>query len=154
MTARGHLGREGRLQHGGRPVGPCALDAPEPFGPVVLAPFWDLGFNKILRKNQVRLNSGRALELNKKFPQAGFQEQIGIIGPTQKMRSSTGIELQVMMPVVNAPFRFYWAYNPMRVQEYLKPPIVADRSLFPNYQSFIEAVRPGQAIEVPIPFAR
>jgi len=58
------------------------------------------------------------------------------------VRSSTGIELQVMMPVVNAPFRFYWAYNPMRVQEYLKPPIVADRSLFPNYQSFIEAVRP------------
>ena len=112
------------------------------FGPVVLAPFWDIGFNKILRKNQVRLNPSRAAELNKQFPQAGFQEQIGIIPATQKMRSSTGIELQVMMPVVNAPFRFYWAYNPLRVQEFLKPPIVADRSLFPNYQSFIEAVRP------------
>ena len=112
------------------------------FGPVVLAPFWDIGFNKILRKDQVRLNPDRALELNKQFPQAGFQEQIGIIGPTQKIRSSTGVELQVMMPVVNAPFRFYWAYNPMRVQEFLRPPIVADRSLFPNYNSFIEAVRP------------
>ena len=112
------------------------------FGPVVLAPFWDIGFNKILRKNQVRLNPGRAAELNKQFPQAGFREQIGVIGPTQKMRSSTGLELQVMMPVVNAPFRFYWAYNPMRVQEFLRPPIVADRSLFPNYNSFIEAVRP------------
>ena len=112
------------------------------FGPVVLAPFWDIGFNKILLKNQVRLNPDRAAELNKQFPQAGFEEQIGIIGPTQRMRSSTGIELQVMMPVVNAPFRFYWAYNPMRVQEFLKPPIVADRSLFPNYNSFIEAVRP------------
>ncbi len=112
------------------------------FGPVVLAPFWDIGFNKILRKDQIRLNPGRAMELNKQFPQAGFQEQIGIIGPTQKMRSSAGLELQIMMPVVNAPFRFYWAYNPMRVQEFLKPPIVADRSLFPNYQSFIEAVRP------------
>ena len=112
------------------------------FGPVVLAPFFDIGFNKILRKNQIRLNPGRAAELNKQFPQAGFQEQIGIIGPTQKMRSSTGLELQVMMPVVNAPFRFYWAYNPMRVQEFLRPPIVADRSLFPNYNSFIEAVRP------------
>ena len=112
------------------------------FGPVVLAPFWDIGFNKILLKDQVRLNADRALELNKQFPQAGFQEQIGVIGPTQKMRSSTGLELQVMMPVVNAPFRFYWAYNPMLVQEFLRPPIVADRSLFPNYQSFIEAVRP------------
>lgn len=112
------------------------------FGPVVLAPFWDIGFNKILLKNQVRLNPGRAAELNLKFPQAGFQQQIGIIAATQKIRSSTGIELQVMMPVVNAPFRFYWAYNPMRVQEFLRPPIVADRSLFPNYNSFIEAVRP------------
>ncbi len=112
------------------------------FGPVVLAPFWDIGFNKILLKNQVRLNPDRALQLNKQFPQAGFQEQIAVIGPTQKIRSSTGIELQVMMPVVNAPFRFYWAYNPMRVEEYLRPPIVADRSLFPNHNSFIEAVRP------------
>lgn len=112
------------------------------FGPVVLAPFWDLGFNKILLEDQVRLNPGRTLELNRQFPQAGFKERIGIIGATQRMRSSTGIELQVMMPVVNAPFRFYWAYNPLRVQEYLQPPIVADRSLFPNYNSFIEAVRP------------
>ena len=112
------------------------------FGPVVLAPFFDIGFNKILRKGEVRLNSGRVLELNKKFPQAGFQERINIVPGTQKTRASTGVELQVMMPVVNAPFRFYWAYNPMRVQEFLRPPIVADRSLFSNYQSFIEAVRP------------
>ena len=49
------------------------------------------------------------------------------IGATEKMRSSTGLELQVMMPVVNAPFRFYWAYNPHRVREVLQPPIVADR---------------------------
>jgi outer membrane protein insertion porin family len=47
-----------------------------------------------------------------------------------------------MMPVVNAPFRFYWAYNPLRVQEFLQPPIVADRSLFPNRASFISAVAP------------
>ena len=32
------------------------------------------------------------------------------------MRTSTGVELQVMMPVVNAPFRLYWAYNPQIVQ--------------------------------------
>ncbi len=119
------------------------------FGPVVLAPFWDIGFNKILRKSQVRLNPGRTLELNKRFPQAGFQERIGVIGPTQKIRSSTGIELQVMMPVVNAPFRFYWAYNPLRLQEYLRPPIVADRSLFPNHNSFINAVRP---VGTPLPY--
>ena len=57
------------------------------------------------------------------------------------MRSSTGLELQIMMPVVNAPFRFYWAYNPLRVEQFLQPPIVADRSLFPNRNAFIEGVR-------------
>jgi outer membrane protein insertion porin family len=45
-----------------------------------------------------------------------------------------------MMPVVNAPFRFYWAYNPLRVSSYLQPPIVADRSLFPNQGSFVSAI--------------
>ena len=64
-----------------------------------------------------------------------------LIAPgTQKMRVSTGIELQVMLPVVNAPFRLYWAYNPSIVREYLQPPIVADRSAFPNQNTFINSV--------------
>ena len=117
------------------------------FGPVVVAPFFDVGFNKILFNNQVRLNPGRVAELNTEFPQAGFNEAIQVISETQKARMSTGVELQVMMPVVNAPFRFYWAYNPLRVREVLQPPIVADRSLFPNQESFIRGVRPfGSAL--------
>ena len=110
------------------------------FGPVVVAPFFDIGFNKILFTNQVRLNPGRVVDLNDTFPQAGFAEKIDVVGPTQQYRSSTGVELQVMMPVVNAPFRFYWAYNPTRVADVMQPPIVADRSLFPNQTSFISSV--------------
>ena len=53
---------------------------------------------------------------------------------------STGIELQVLLPVVQAPFRVYWAYNPLMVREYLQPPIVADRSIFPNQATFLNAV--------------
>jgi len=30
---------------------------------------------------------------------------------------STGLELQTMLPVVNAPFRIYYAYNPLRLYE-------------------------------------
>ena len=117
------------------------------FGPVTLAPFFDLGFNKIIFKNQVKLNPDRVAQLNAQFPQAGFEERISVIPETQKIRASTGIELQVMMPVVNAPFRFYWAYNPLRVQTFLQPPIVANRSLFPNRTSFIGAVAPfGRAL--------
>jgi outer membrane protein insertion porin family len=45
------------------------------------------------------------------------------------------------MPVVNAPFRLYWAYNPSRVQTAFQPPIVADRSMFPNDATYQNALQ-------------
>ena len=78
------------------------------------------------------MDGSRVDELNGLFPQAGFDGRPKIAPGTQKPRMSTGVELQVMMPVVNAPFRLYWAYNPLIVQEFLQPPIVADRSMFPE----------------------
>jgi outer membrane protein insertion porin family len=110
------------------------------FGPVILAAFFDAGLNKISRTNQLRLNPQRVTELNAAFPTAGFNAQAKIAPGTQSIRASTGLELQVMMPVVNAPFRLYWAYNPMRVQQLIQPPVVADRSLFPNQATFLNAI--------------
>ncbi len=116
------------------------------FGPVWLAAFYDIGVNKITQRSQLGLNPGRISELNSKFPQADFDGRAVLAPGTQHFRSSTGLELQVLMPVVNAPFRFYWAYNPNIVQTYLQPPVVADRSLFPNQQTFTNAVTQfGQA---------
>jgi outer membrane protein insertion porin family len=110
------------------------------FGPVNLAAFFDAGINKISRPAQLALNPGRIAELNGTFPQADFDGRAKISPGTQKIRTSTGLELQVMMPVVNAPFRLYWAYNPTIVQQFLQPPIVADRSAFPNEATFLNAV--------------
>ena len=119
-------------------------------GPVNLALFYDIGANKILRTNQLTMNTDRVTELNSFFPQAGFDGKAYIAPGTQRVRSSTGIELQVLLPVVNAPFRIYWAYNPHIVREWLQPPIVADRSFFPNQKTFIESVRLfGQATPFP-----
>jgi outer membrane protein insertion porin family len=42
----------------------------------------------------------------------------------------------VIMPVVNAPFRIYWAYNPLRVDSVIPRPIAADRSYFPNSATY------------------
>ena len=50
------------------------------------------------------------------------------------------MELQVLMPVVNAPFRIYWAYNPTRFAGNLQAPVVFDRSLFPNDISYNAAL--------------
>jgi outer membrane protein insertion porin family len=109
-------------------------------GPVTLAPFFDAGVDKILRSSQLTMVSSRVNDLNAQFPQAGFDGLVKIAAGTQKPRASTGLELQVMLPVVNAPFRLYFAYNPSVVREYLQPPIVADRSSFPNNETFLQSV--------------
>jgi outer membrane protein insertion porin family len=109
-------------------------------GPVTLAPFIDFGINKIALPGQLRLNPDRVTQLNSEFPQAGFNQRAVIAPGTQSARMSTGLELQVLLPVVNAPFRIYWAYNPMLVRTYLQPPIVADRSYFPNNATFLNAI--------------
>ncbi len=110
------------------------------FGPVALAPFFDAGVNKVLQKSQLRLNPDRVTQLNGTFPEASFAGTAVVAPGTEGLRTSTGLELQVMMPVVNAPFRLYWAYNPNRARTVLQPPIVADRSYFPNATTFNSAV--------------
>jgi len=118
-------------------------------GPVTLAAFFDAGLNRISLPGQLRLNEGRLTELNFKFPQAGFDGRAIVVRDTQRIRTSTGLELQVLMPVVNAPFRLYWAYNPTITRTWLQPPIVLDRSAFPNQATFLKAVAD---FGTPLPF--
>ena len=105
-------------------------------GPVTLAIFTDAGVNRILQPNQLSMDPQRVTDLVDSFPQAGFTGKVQIAPGTQKFRASSGLELQVLLPVVNAPFRVYFAYNESVVREYLTPPIVADRTLFPNQQTY------------------
>jgi outer membrane protein insertion porin family len=116
-------------------------------GPVTLAPFVDAGIDKLTLPSQLGLNSARVAQLNGEFPQADFDPRAVIAPGTQKPRISTGLELQVLMPVVNAPFRLYWAYNLSVVNTNLQPPIVAQRSAFPNYATYQSVIQSfGQAI--------
>ena len=45
---------------------------------------------------------------------------------------STGLELQMFLPVINAPFRIYWAYTPVRLDNPATPPIPITTSMFPQ----------------------
>ncbi len=51
-------------------------------------------------------------------------------------RMSVGPEIQVMLPIVNAPFRLYYAYNPLRLFKNLPQQLAVDdatlRGMFPN----------------------
>ncbi len=110
-------------------------------GPVTLAPFVDAGIDRIAFPSQLGLNAERVATLDAEFPQANFGQRAVIPRNTEPPRISAGLELQVLMPVVNAPFRLYWAYNLSYLNTNLQPPIVADRSFFPNnatYQNYLQ----------------
>ncbi len=117
-------------------------------GPITLAPFVDAGVNRLSFPSQLGLAPQRLAQLDAEFPQAGFSSKAIIAPGTERPRVSTGLELQVIMPVVNAPFRLYWAYNLSYVNVNLQPPIVVDRSDFPNYATYNNAL---QLVGAPIP---
>jgi outer membrane protein insertion porin family len=109
-------------------------------GPITLALFADAGMDRLLFPGQLKMNPGRIAQLNQEFPQAGFTGLAYIQPGSEKIRTSTGVELQVLMPVVNAPFRVYWAYNPTRFEGTLLAPIVADKTYFPNVTTYNNAI--------------
>jgi outer membrane protein insertion porin family len=74
-----------------------------------MAPFFDVGNAWVVRKSQLTrqvFNSDGQLTT----------EQVKFLpGTNSGIRTSTGVELQVMMPVINAPFRLIFAVNPNRI---------------------------------------
>ena len=139
---------------------------------VAIAPFVDLGIDPILRTSQLRITDPE-LELlqNTKFGcptqdvalNCTGQESISVspvLHPAPFTnwipRMSTGLELQLFLPVVNAPFRLYWAYNPLRLDTVATPPIQITRSMFPagaagdfTYQSAISVFSPPIQLREP-----
>ena len=125
------------------------------YGPVAVAPFMDAGIDPILRPSQLQI----AQEQYDQVVGAQFgcpaqdqatatasgtgctpgsvlnpspKQQLQVLGSTNwKQRMSTGLELQMFLPVINAPFRIYWAYNPLRLDNPATPPIPITRSMFP-----------------------
>lgn len=118
-------------------------------GPVTLAAFMDAGYNFAIRQSQLRLSSVQFSELNtasygcpavdptNNFAcigshQVGVGQDIKILDHTNYVpRMSTGLELQVIMPIVNAPFRIYYAYNPFRMDTFVTPAAQITRDMFP-----------------------
>ncbi len=118
-------------------------------GPVALVPFIDTGIDPIVRPSQLQIASQQYDQvISTPFGcpalDAGFNCTGGSVlnpRPSQflqvlsstnwKPRISTGLELQMFLPVINAPFRIYWAYNPVRLDTPATPPIPIQRSMFP-----------------------
>jgi outer membrane protein insertion porin family len=118
-------------------------------GPVAIVPFVDAGIDPILRPSQLQIATVQydqviGTPFGCPVLDAGYNCQGGsVLHPTPsqdlsvlksanwQMRMSTGLELQMFLPVVNAPFRIYWAYNPLRLDQIANPPIPITRAMFP-----------------------
>jgi outer membrane protein insertion porin family len=116
-------------------------------GPVTLALFNDFGMNFISRESQLRLTESNVNDLNNTkfgcptlnpdFTCAGnthvnFSSTLKpISGTNYTPRMSTGVELQVLLPIINAPFRIYYAYNPLRLDTFVTGQSKITRDMFP-----------------------
>jgi outer membrane protein insertion porin family len=129
-------------------------------GPVTVALFNDLGLDGILRKSQLELNPSSVSLLQEQYPNPDFPNlnvtrQLSIISGTNfHPHTSAGIEFGVFLPVVNAPFRFYYAYNYLRLNQtivgnrggyYLSdlvketlPPGVLESQIAPELNTFLD----------------
>jgi outer membrane protein insertion porin family len=93
-------------------------------GPVTASLFVDGGTDGIVRQSALKLNPSGLTNLQQQFPGSNVSGQLSIAGGTNfRLRGSTGIEFGVQLPIVQAPFRIYYAYNLNRLHsEILSPP--------------------------------
>ena len=92
-------------------------------GPVAMSLFNDIGTVGVLRKDALRLDPTGVENINLQFPLANQQAQLQLApGTNFKLRDSVGIEFIVNLPIVQAPFRIYYAYNPLRIHQTLYAP--------------------------------
>ena len=98
-------------------------------GPVSVDLFLDVGANGTLRRQQLQLDTSGLQQLQTRFPGSTINRAIGFAPHSNfKPRISTGIQFVVQLPVVNAPFRLYWAYNPVRYHQTIIAPTATCQS--------------------------
>ena len=141
-------------------------------GPVTLAVFNDFGMNFIARSSQLKVNPTQLADLNSNpfgcpvldasFNCIGnvslnFAPNLKVVSNTNYVpRMSTGLELQILMPVVNAPFRIYYAYKALRMNTFTTAPVEFTRDMFPvggagdySYQQAVQAFGPTYRLRDP-----
>jgi outer membrane protein insertion porin family len=107
-------------------------------GPVTAAYFVDLGTAFVWRASQLKITPDALSQISTEFPNFPLPTELKPIGLTNfRPRGSTGIDVQVILPIVNAPFHIFWGYNFLRLNDLVTPPqTFPDRSLFPNEATY------------------
>jgi outer membrane protein insertion porin family len=113
-------------------------------GPVTLAAFIDGGSTFVLRTNQLQIDTSipSLQQLSTEYPYFSLPARLKIIASTNfRPRSSTGLDLQVILPVVNAPFHLFYGYNWLREDNVtvVPPQVLPPQTMFPNQATYVAA---------------
>jgi outer membrane protein insertion porin family len=150
---------------------------PTPIPQVTFAIFTDFGLTGDLQKSQLRQSVAGAAVLSSPLygcptfvngacyggqavPNFSPLELATVPHTNFVPRMSNGAEIQVILPIVNAPFRLYYAYNPLRLYEDVPQKLAVDnatfRSFFPNtgaglysYQQALQFYGPSYQLREP-----
>jgi outer membrane protein insertion porin family len=80
---------------------------------------------------------GQSISANNPLLPHGFSQFLQTVPGTNFVpRMSNGAELQVILPVVNAPFRIFYAYNPLRLYRSLPQELASPLTGPPGTQTF------------------
>ncbi len=116
-------------------------------GPVSMSLFFDVGLNGALRRSQLRLNQEGLDSLATKFPSATIPQTLDLAPDTNfRLRTSAGIEFVVQLPIVNAPFRLYWAYNFNRIGAQIVEPRGTFNPNDPAFQAVPNSILQNQLL--------
>jgi outer membrane protein insertion porin family len=92
-------------------------------GPVSMSLFVDAGTDGILRTDALHLDPTGISNITSNFPTAPLTKTLAIASGTNfLLRDSAGIEFGVNLPIVQAPFRIYYAYNLNRLYSQISAP--------------------------------
>jgi outer membrane protein insertion porin family len=92
-------------------------------GPVTMSLFGDVGTDGILKTSALHLDPTGVSNITSAFPAAPLTKTLGIYqGTNFRIRDSVGIEFGVNLPIVQAPFRIYYAYNLNRLYSQIAAP--------------------------------
>jgi len=90
---------------------------------VGLSYFMDIGVNGVLQRSQLALSPEGLANLRQTFPTSNISSTLPLAENSNFYpRASTGLELVVQLPIVQVPFRIYYAYNYLRYSEVVQPP--------------------------------
>ena len=114
-------------------------------GPVSMSLFLDAGTDGILRTDALHLDPTGIENITSIFPSAPLTKTLGIApGTNFLLRDSVGIEFGVNLPIVQAPFRIYYAYNLNRLYSQISAPNpFVNQSTLDSWKNTLDGLSPN-----------